>query len=108
MLTPTSKPFDSIINKVLDKKLIKQITTIYSNTTLHEVIRRTGRMSYQPSIMIMKIYSRKRISTNYLNVDPGIMLLNSLQASNLSTAKPIPCLKTNRVHYMSSSQKTSK
>ena len=56
----------------------------------------------------MKIYSQKKISTNYLNVDPGITLSNLLQVSNLSIVKPIPCLKTNRLHYLISLQKTSK
>src|ERR1700730_2569596 len=77
-----------------------------SNTTQPEPNRKSGLTLYPVSTTTTKTFSRRRISTNYLNDDPGIMPLNSHPVSNQSIARLTPYRRRNRRNSKSLCMKT--
>src|ERR1700729_1773067 len=60
-----------------------------------------GTVSFHHSITITKTFSPRKISTNSLNDDLGIMQSSSHQDRNLPIVKPIPCRRKNKNHFRS-------
>src|SRR3984885_7710687 len=79
---------------------------MFSNTTRPEPNRKSGLTSYPVSTTTTKTFSRRRISTNYLNDDPGIMLSNSHPVLNQSIARLTPYHRKNRRNSKSLLMKT--
>src|ERR1700730_9508257 len=69
---------------------------MFSNTTRPEPNRKSGLTLYPVSTTTTKTFSRRRISTNYLNNDPGITPSNSHPVLNQSIARLTPYRRKNR------------
>src|ERR1700683_3068912 len=99
---PSKKTMESLSSMwIPTSNSTEQIMIMSKSMTLPMEKPDHGTVSFHHNITITKMFSPRKISTNSLNNDLGIMQSNSHQDRNLLIVKPIPCRRKNKNHFRS-------